>query len=230
MRHITITRAARTGSMCLRDRGDPEDENAHRHTDGRGRCPRPQRLHQGRGRPRRGPGLEGDGLSPRLGRHSQLRPQQYETTAPLGRDADAGERAHDRPRRGHLPAYLARAPRAHADGRSSTVNQGGRDDRVRRCHRRLYRPRLEGTGEARHRRADAHRWRRHPVLRRPPRPGRRACGVDPEDDGQRCLRHRLLHRLLDRGHPQRDLHRRPADDDRQPRAHRGRRAVRPAQR
>ena len=43
-------------------------------------------------------------------------------------------------------------------------------------------------------------------LRRATAPRRHARDRDPQDDGQRRLRHRLLHRLLDRGDPQRRVH------------------------
>ena len=79
----------------------------------------------------------------------------------------------------------------------------------------------------RHRRADPDRRRRHALVRaaaaRRGVPGHR----DPEDDGQRRPRHRLLHRLLDRGHPRRAVHPQPPDEHRLARAHRRHRAVRP---
>ena len=53
---------------------------------------------------------------------------------------------------------------------------------------------------------------------------------DPEDDGQRRPRHRLLHRLLDRDHARRPVHPQPAHEHRLARADRRDRAVRPLQR
>ena len=77
------------------------------------------------------------------------------------------------------------------------------------------------------RRPDRDRRRRHVELRGPPAPGGLPRRRHPEDDGQRRLRHGLLHRLQHRGHPQRGLDHRPAHPRRLARAHRRRRAVRP---
>src|SRR3954471_13989006 len=67
-----------------------------------------------------------------------------------------------------------------------------------------------------------------PPLLRPPPPPRRGQGGRPaEDHGQRRLRHRLLHRLLDGGHPLGQLHQRPEDGGGLARALPGGRAVRP---
>ena len=72
----------------------------------------------------------------------------------------------------------------------------------------------------------AHRRRRHAVLRPADAQRGRPGDRHPQDDGQRRPRHRLLHRVLDRGHPGCRVHPQPADQRRLARADRGRRAVR----
>ena len=71
---------------------------------------------------------------------------------------------------------------------------------------RLHRPRPARDRVARDRRPDPDRRRRHAVVRAAAARRRRARDRDPEDDGQRRPRHRLLHRLLDRGHARRRVH------------------------
>ena len=83
----------------------------------------------------------------------------------------------------------ARAHRAH-DDRTDARRRQGRLHRARRARHRA-------PGPRRHR---PHRRRRHAELRRPAAPRGRPGGGDPQDDGQRRLGHRLLHRLLDRDH------------------------------
>ena len=88
----------------------------------------------------------------------------------------------------------------------------------------------EGARSPRDRRADPDRRRRHAVVRAPaPRRGR-PSRRGPEDDGQRRPRHRLLHRVLDRGYPDGDLHPPAADERRLARASRRRRGLRSVQR
>ena len=76
---------------------------------------------------------------------------------------------------------------------------------------RLHRPLPGGDRSAGPGLAGPHRRRRHPLLRPAARPRRRTRGGGAEDDGQRRVRHRLLHRVLDRGHPQRAVHPPAAD-------------------
>ena len=89
-----------------------------------------------------------------------------------------------------------------------------RRPRRRRRAVRLHRPRPARRRVARHRRADPDRRRRHAVVRAADARRGRAGDRDPEDDGQRRPRDRLLHRLLDRRHARRAVHPQPAHVDR----------------
>ncbi len=128
-------------------------------------------------------------------------------TVPLDRQ----RRAHHRSHRRDDPPHVAHQPRPGAarPGPAVPRRRGGRRRAVR-----LHPARRPGDRASRARRPDPDRRRRHPLLRAAPARRGRAGHRDPEDDGQRRPRHRLLHRVLDRGHPGRRVHPRPAHVDR----------------
>ncbi len=140
--------------------------------------------------------------------------------------ARPGSRAHDRPVGRHHPPYLAdqsRQGETRSAARFSRRPQAGRRTGLVDCTDHVIRV-LEHLG------IDAlvpiggddtlsYAARLHdegvPVM------------SIPKTMDNDVLRHRLLHRLFDRGQPQRRVHPCPPHADRQPRAHRGDRAVRP---
>ena len=135
----------------------------------------------------------------------------------------ARRRAHDRPHGRHAPAHVPHQPRrvkARACPRSSpTARRGQSVDFTEHAMRVMEHLGIDALIPIGGDDTLSFGLRLHeegiPVDR------------DPQDHGQRRLRHRLLHRLLDRGHSGRRVHPRPADAARLARAHRRGRAVRP---
>ena len=143
----------------------------------------------------------------------------------MGRAPHGRDRAHDRPLRRDASAHVAHESRkGQGAGRprvpARPLRRRGRDRRLHAARARGARP--PGGGHAR-----PDRGRRHALLRRPHARGGRPRRGDPEDDGQRRLRHGLLHRVLHGGDAQRRIPEPAARARRLPRADRGGRALRP---
>ena len=138
-------------------------------------------------------------------------------------EARPGLRAHDRPYGRNRPAHLANQSRSSQPGAGAG---GAPGSSRRRGPVRLHRSRPALDRAAPDRRARADRWGRHALVCAAA-PRRRGSGHrDPEDDGQRRPRNRLLHRVLDRSHARRPVHPQPPNERREPRAPGGRRALR----
>ena len=202
--------------------------DADRDPDGRRRRAGAQPLHQGRRQPRRARGARGDRPPARLGgaaraRPGRSRPRGSDWFLPLDAndvrtiDRTGGTFLHtsrtnpSRVRPKDVPPHLAH--RIDGDGPFDFTDHALRV--------------IESIGN---RRADPDRRRRHALVRAADARRGRAGDRDPEDDGQRRPRHRLLHRLLDRDHARRPVHPQPAHEHRLARADRGHRAVRALQR
>ena len=182
-------------------------QGADRNPDGRRRRAGAQPLHQGRRQPRRARGPRGDRIPARLGGAARVRPGRPRIPRQVVHAARRERRAHDRPHRRNVPAHLAHEPEPRtAEGRSCPPRPPHR----RRGAVRLHRPRPARDRVDGHRRADPDRRRRHALVRAADARRGRSRDRDPEDDGQRRPRHRLLHRLLDRHHPRRAVHPQPA--------------------
>ena len=137
----------------------------------------------------------------------ESRPRRTRLARPSGSSRSTpAQRPHDRPHGRHVPAHLAHEPgRVSAQRRAGVPRRPGDG----RGAVRLHGARPARDRAPRDRRADPDRRRRHALVRAAPARRGRAGDRDPEDDGQRRPRHRLLHRLLDRRHARRPVHPQP---------------------
>ena len=119
------------------------------------------------------------------------------------RSRRSGERGRERPAPRSRACARSIAPEARCSTRPGPTRRtcGPRPAGVPRRHDqgrrplRLHRPRAAGDRATRDRRAGRDRRRRHAVVRASPPRRRRAGDRNPQDDGQRRPRDRLLHRL-----------------------------------
>ncbi len=158
----------------------------------------------------------------RLGRARGLRARERRRQHRQRAGAVGGDREPRRSHRRHVPPHVAHAAEPSA-ARARAAALTGYDRHGQRHHEgRSQEPRAH-----RRRHADPDRWRRHAELRQATaRRGRERRG-DPEDDGQRRLRHRLLHRLQHVRHAHDRAHAQPAHVGRLARALSRDRSVRP---
>ena len=205
--------------------------NSHR----RRRRTRAQPRHPGDHDPRASRRIPGHRDSPRVGRPRRLRAGQRGGQLRQHPGVDRSRCESCRTHRRHVPAHLADPPEPSAARARARTH-----DRVHRQDQRRHEGRAEESRAHRRRRAHSHRRRRHAELWQAAARRRGARRRHSEDDGQRRLRDRLLHRLQhvrdahDRAHappahvgrlaravsrhrglrPVRGLHRAAADDGR----------------
>ena len=149
-------------------------------------------------------------------RHARPRVTRAPSTAPAARCSTPRARTRRR-----LPGE--RCPRGWIAAR---IRAHGARRRSLRPHARSCSTTSRRSASRPHR----HRWRRHAELRGSPRARGLPGDRHPQDDGQRRPRHRVLHRLLDRGDARQGAHQPPAHDAGQPRAHRRLPHLRPQRR
>ena len=176
--------------------------STHRHPHRRGRRPRAQLGHQERRLPRDRPRLRGRGDPAGLGGPDPPAPRRG---ARPGVRADPGPDQHPdhRPDRRHDPPLVAHQPAQDADHGAAGLarpqdrgRQGGLGGRLR-----PHRPRARDHRAPRPDPPRDDRRRRHAVVLVDAVRARPAAGGDPQDDGQRRQRDRVLHRLLVGDHP-----------------------------
>ena len=204
----------------------------HRHPHRRRRRPRPQLRHQERRLPLDRARLRRPRPAPRLGGahpHAARAPSPTRTTSGRSTGSTRGRST------GPAGPPSTRAAPTRRKMRAGKLPDVVPADRLaalrdRRGHLRLHAGRPRQPRAPRDRHPDLDRRRRHALLLEGARRRRRPDHRDPQDDGQRRPRDRVLHRLLDRDHPGQGRDQPPADDARLARADRRLPDLRPQRR